>query len=131
MAWFTMANKVPKLKVAFSGDNGDTFNDPIHLGVDPIGRVDIELLNDGSALVCWMDLIDGNTVIQLQRVFGNGDLGKAITVTGTSESRSSGFPRMVLKDNLAYLAWTSVAEDQLNIKTAVVNTEKLIMNNEK
>lgn len=124
-AWFTMANDVPKLKVAFSGDNGDTFSDPVHLGVDPIGRVDLELLNDGSALVCWMDIIEGNTVIQLQKVYGNGDLGKAITVTGASESRSSGFPRMALKDNLVYLAWTSVGEDNLSIKTAVVNTNDL------
>jgi len=123
--WFTMANNEPKVKVAFSNDNGNTFNDPVTIGVDPLGRVDIEILDEGSALVCWMDLIDGNTVIQLQKVNSNGSLGETLTVTGASESRSSGFPRMVIKDNLAYLAWTSVGEDQLSIKTVVVNTSNL------
>jgi len=112
--------------VVFSNNNGETFEAPIQIGdVDPLGRVDIELLEDNSALVSWMDVVNDNTVIQLQRVHQDGTVSKIITLTESSESRSSGFPRMVIKDNLAYLSWTHVGDDNLDIKTAIVNTSLL------
>ena len=126
VVWFTMANNEPKVKVVFSKDNGKTFNEPIHIGdKDPMGRVDIELLEDNSALVSWMDIVEDNTVIQLQKVGSDGTLSELITLTESSESRSSGFPRMVVKDDMAYLTWTNVGEENLNIKTAIVNTSNL------
>jgi hypothetical protein len=126
VVWFTMANDIPKVKVVFSNDNGETFNAPIQIGdIDPLGRVDIELLEDNSALVSWMDIVEGNTVIQLQKVFTNGTLSEIITLTESSKNRSSGFPRMVAKDDLAYLTWTNVGEENLNIKTAIVNTKAI------
>lgn len=126
IAWFTMANDTPKVKVVFSNNNGETFETPIQIGdVDLLGRVDIELLEDNSALVSWMDVVNDNTVIQLQRVHQDGTVSKIITLTESSESRSSGFPRMVIKDKLAYLSWTHVGDDNLDIKTAVVNTSLL------
>jgi hypothetical protein len=126
IAWFTMANDTPKVKVVFSNNNGETFDTPIQIGdVDPLGRVDIELLEDNSALVSWMDVVNDNTVIQLQRVQQDGTISEIVTLTESSESRSSGFPRMVIKDNLAYLSWTHVGDDNLDIKTAIVNTSLL------
>ena len=126
VVWFTMANNLPKVKVAFSKDNGETFSEPVHIGdIDPMGRVDIELLEDNSALVSWMDIVEDNTVIQLQKVDSDGTLSELITLTESSKSRSSGFPRMVVKDDMAYLTWTNVGEENLNIKTAIVNTSKL------
>jgi len=88
-----------------------------------MGRVDIEILKDGSALVSWMDIVEDKTVIQLQKVNQDASLSELLTLTGTSESRSSGFPRMVVKGDKAYLAWTNVGEEYLSIKTAVINTE--------
>jgi len=124
--WFTMANDTPKVKVAFSNNNGETFSAPINIGdVDPMGRVDIEMLKDNSALVSWMDNVNDNTVIQLQRVQKDGTLSTLITLTESSESRSSGFPRMVVKDEFAYVSWTHVGDDKLSLKTAVVNTKAI------
>ena len=124
--WFTIANNLPKVKVIFSNNNGETFQEPISIGdKDPLGRVDIELLDENSALVSWMDVIEGKTIIQLQKVKSDGTLSKIITLTESSESRSSGFPRMVVKDNLAYMTWTNVGAEKLSIKTAVVNTNNL------
>ena len=126
VVWFTIANNLPKVKVVFSNNNGKTFQEPINIGdKDPLGRVDIELLDKNSALVSWMDVIEGKTIIQLQKVKSDGTLSKIITLTESSESRSSGFPRMIVKDNLAYLTWTNVGEENLSIKTAVVNTNNL------
>jgi len=125
VAWFTAANNLPSVKVVFSNNNGTTFSAPIEVGdVDPLGRVDIELLADNSALVSWMDTVDGTTNIQLQRVDQNGTLSNIMTLTESSESRSSGFPRMAVKNNKAYITWTKVNEgNKLSIETAVVKTD--------
>jgi len=126
VVWFTMANDIPKVKVSFSKDNGETFGEPINIGYkDPMGRVDIEVLEDGSALISWLDFIEDNTVILLQKVGADGTLSELITLTESSKSRSSGFPRMVLKNDKAYLTWTNVGEENLSIKTAVVHTSNL------
>ncbi len=125
VAWFTVANNLPSVKVVFSNNNGITFNEPIEIGdFAPLGRVDIELLKDNSALVSWMDTVEGKTSIQLQRVAKNGSLSDIITIAESSESRSSGFPRMVVKDNQAFVTWTKVNEgNKLTIETAIVNTD--------
>jgi len=121
--WYTRANDTPKVKVAFSNNNGGSFEAPINIDyIDPLGRVDIEMLDDKSVLVSWMDTVNDNTVIQLQRVQQDGTLSELITLTEASESRSSGFPRMVIRDKMAYLSWTNVGDDKLDLKTAIVNT---------
>jgi hypothetical protein len=126
VVWFTMAYNFPKVKVAFSNNNGEAFDKPINIGdVDPMGRVDIEVLEDGAALVSWMDIVEENTVIQLQKVFKDGTLSELFTLTESSESRSSGFPRMVVKDDMAYLTWTDARDENSSIKTAIVNTNNL------
>lgn len=126
VVWFTMADDIPKVKVVFSKDNGEIFANPINIGYkDPMGRVDIEVLEDDSALVSWMDIVEDNTVILIQKVGSDGTLSELITLTESSERRSSGFPRMVLKDDKAYLSWTNVGEKNLSIKTAVINTNNL------
>ena len=124
VAWFTVANNLPSVKVVFSNNNGTTFNEPIEIGdLAPLGRVDIELLEDNSALVSWMDTAEGKTSIQLQRVAKNGSLSNIITLAESSESRSSGFPRMVVKDNQAFVTWTKVNEgNKLTVETAIINT---------
>src|SRR5688572_21183066 len=55
VAWFTEAGKKPSVKVAFSADAGATFGGPVQVDDgEAAGRVDLLLLPDGSALVCWM-----------------------------------------------------------------------------
>jgi hypothetical protein len=120
VTWFTIADNAPKVKVAFSNDNGDTFSDPITIATETImGRLDIELLDDGSALVSSMDSKEGESVIVLQHIKQDGTISAPFPVSQTANSRSSGFPRMVVKDNVVYLAWTSV-NDVLNVQTAKI-----------
>lgn len=125
IAWFSMSNGLPSVKVVFSNNNGETFSQPITIGdTYPMGRVDIEMLGDGSVLVSWLDTVDDKTLIQLQHVTSTGELSDVITLTESSESRSSGFPRMVIKDSNAIVSWTEVGDNKsLNIKTASINTD--------
>jgi len=126
VAWFTKANDEPKVRVSFSDNNGEIFKAPIEVDfVKPSGRVDIELLDDGSAMVSWLDNIEGFAKIRLQRIYSDGHKDPAFNVSESSESRSSGFPRMVMKNDHAFLTWTN-SGDTLTVRTARVNIKTMI-----
>jgi hypothetical protein len=106
VAWFTEANDTARVRLAFSADGGDTFAPPIRVDDgDPAGRVDLMLLEDGSALVTWLERGDTASV-RVRRVSPAGGLGEATVVATTSAARSSGFPRMVRSGDRVIFAWT-------------------------
>ncbi len=112
VAWFSAGDST-QVKVAFSADAGATFEAPIRMDEgQPIGRVDIELLDDESAMVSWME----GSVIKASRVYRNGERGSAMTIAASSESRSSGFPQMTRSGKEIIFAWTDNKEN--NIKVA-------------
>lgn len=124
--WFTAADNIPKVNIAFSTDSGNTFGNAITIeNTTVMGRLDIEMLDDGSAIVSYLDSSEGESVIMLQHVKANGALSKPFSVSETSGSRSSGFPRMVKKDDLIYLTWTEVG-DELHAKTAAISLDTLM-----
>ena len=120
VAWFTGAN-VPGVKVAFSSDAGATFGKPIDIDSgETQGRVDVVLLPDNSALVCWLS---GNTdggAIKVRRVQGDGTAGPPTVIAKTDISRSSGFPRMALLGNEVHFAWTEFGNPS-RVRTAVAD----------
>ena len=64
VAWYTAAEGQPKVKVAFSLDNGHSFYDSVEVDHQKsIGRIDLELLADGTALVCWMDTVNDSQYV--------------------------------------------------------------------
>ena len=118
VAWFTAANNLSKIKVAFSINGGQTFGTPILINEgDSWGRVDIILLDDGSALVSWLETSNNETVIKACRIKKDGSLDKSIIISKTSNTRSSGFPKMVVKNSTVYFAWTQVGKT-LSVRTA-------------
>ena len=117
IAWFTAAQGEATVNVAFSQNGGRTFDDPIQVDHgDPIGRVDIVLLEDGTAVVSWLEREDGKAQISLRRVTRSG-AREFIQLATTSSTRSSGFPRMVRIGNRLILAWTETG-DPTRIATA-------------
>jgi hypothetical protein len=122
VSWFTVANDNPQVKVSFSKDNGNTFETPILIGNSKtLGRVDVEMLDEDSAIVSWMETEKGQTVINIQQVFNNGEKSNVFTVSKSNKSRSSGFPRMTIKGEQIIIAWTQVGE-LLKVNTAIINT---------
>lgn len=109
-AWFTMQGEQPAVLVAFSADGGRSFGAPIAAGVsDPLGRVDVALLPDGSALVSWLDALGQDALLRVQRLSAAGARDEPVTVARTSASRSSGFPKMAIAQGRAIFAWVDAS----------------------
>ena len=112
VAWYTGADSVPQVKVAFSGDAGATFGNAARVdGGNPEGRADVILLADGAALVSWVERTQGQGAeVRIRRVAPDGTMGEPRTVAGSSAARSSGFPRMVPAGDNVVFAWTAPGE---------------------
>ena len=108
VAWFTAANDSARVKLAFSDDAGATFGAPIRVdGGNPAGRVDVTMIEDGSALVTWIERTGGDTAaVRSRRVHRDGKPGPATTIASSSAARASGFPQMVVTGSDVFFAWT-------------------------
>jgi hypothetical protein len=55
--WYTAAQEKPRVRVAFSADQGETFAAPAMVSDGtPAGRVSVVMLGDGSAVVSWLEM---------------------------------------------------------------------------
>jgi hypothetical protein len=106
VAWFTAEGDRPRTLVAFSKDAGRTFGSPVRIddGVS-LGRVDVELLSDGSALVSHIEQADQRAQFRVRRVDPSATLSPSVTVAGIDAGRASGYPRMALHQGELVLAW--------------------------
>jgi hypothetical protein len=123
-AWFTAPNDSPVVRVAFSYDAGDTFSVPVRVDDgDPVGRVDVALLADGSAAVLWLERMGHEGAeVRVRRVSRDGQRGEAAVVGGTSAARASGFPRMAMSNDAILFAWTQPG-DSSRVHTARVKLD--------
>lgn len=103
VAWFSAPEKKAIVNVSFSKDGGQSFSAPIKMDEGKaIGRVDIELLSQSTAMVSWME----GAVIKAAKISSDGKKEASVTIASSSEARSSGFPQMVKSGNRLYFAWT-------------------------
>lgn len=121
VAWFTAANNQPKVKLAFSTDGGDNFDDPILVSdLNAMGRVDVIMLDDENAIASWMESVDSKAQIKAIKISRAGQKSKPIVVGTVENSRNTGFPQMGLVGNQIHFAWTDVTDEKSTIKTAYV-----------
>ncbi|HEY6404115.1 MAG TPA: sialidase family protein [Blastocatellia bacterium] len=107
VAWFTGADKTSRVKVSFSNDAGETFSQPITVDDGaPAGRVDVLLLNDGGAMVCWLEKLPDGGAVRVRRVSPDGKLAESVTVAPSGTARSAGFPQMARAGGELVFAWT-------------------------
>ena len=105
VAWFSTPNDVPQVKISFSNDNGANFEAPITIDKrNPLGRVDVEMNEKGTAYVSWLSFKNGMSQIKVIAVNRFG-IRKSHNYLETNDSRSSGFPQMELFKN-ELLFWT-------------------------
>ncbi len=111
VAWFTAPERKAAVFVAYSFDGGASFQAPVRLdGGDALGRVDIELMSDNSAVVVWMERTESAAEIRARLVTPTGMLGAPAVVAQTSEARASGFPRITRAGDDLIVAWTVIGE---------------------
>ena len=127
-AWFTVKDDQGQAYVAFSSDAGRTWGTAIRVDdAGSLGRVDVEMLDDGSAIATWVEFAEGRSDFRLRLVAPSGERSAAITVTGVSGGRASGFPRMAQQGDELVFAWSESAtaggEDTgaLTVQTAVAS----------
>jgi hypothetical protein len=123
-AWFTVKNDQGQAYAAFSSDSGRSWTAPIRLDeAGSLGRVDVELLDDGSAVATWIEYADGRSDFRLRRVERTGGRSAPVTVSAVSGGRASGYPRLARSGGELVFAWTASAEGSeqggLEVQTAV------------
>lgn len=125
MAWFAAANSKPKVQVIFSSDGGASFDKPITISEsNAMGRVDVLLLDEKSALVSWMESHDGTAQLKAVKVNRDATKGKQHIITEMNASRQSGFPQMERIGDKVYFAWTNSGKTTSQVKTAFVQVNQ-------
>lgn len=121
VAWFTMAGDTPKVQVIFSGNAGKTFETPIRVDEgNPIGRVDVVLIDGTTAVVSWLESRKDEDVVLAMKVEKDGVRSKPVVIAHSSKERSSGFPQMALLNKTLYFAWTGLDGDAKTVTVATL-----------
>jgi hypothetical protein len=109
--WFSAPDDNGRAFAAFSQDGGRTWGNPIRLDDEAsLGRVDIEILDDGSAVASWMEFAGGRSHFRVRRVSPSGQRSAALDVPGAI--RAGGYPRMTRSGDELILAWTETEGGQ-------------------
>lgn len=121
VAWFTGVNNEPVVKIAFSTDGGENFDEPIQVsGLETLGRVDVEMLERNVAVVSWMETDNGITSMKAMKVESSGKKHVPLVVAEIDAVRKSGFPQMEQVDSRLYFSWTAITDGISEVKTAYV-----------
>ena len=119
VAWYAAPKDTGEVKVAFSYDSGATFEAPIQVDHGkPLGRVGLEIMDDESVVVLWMEQENEKASIRAREILADGTSGDEILIAQTEASRQSGFPVMCKYDDSLYFAWTVVGEVSSEVQTA-------------
>jgi hypothetical protein len=120
VAWFTGADNQARVNVAFSSDAGKTFRRPIRIDDgEPAGRVDVQFMGAGSALVSWLERVGQGAEVRVKRVSAKGRVSEAKTITTSSGDRASGFPHMIYRGRDVVFAWTMPGRPS-QVRTAIL-----------
>ena len=127
IAWFTGKNEQGRAYLAFSHDAGRTFGAPIRLDdAGALGRVDVELMPNGSAIASWIEFADHRAQFRARRVEPSGTRSASITVSTLSGGRASGYPRIASNEDEIVFAWTENVDGRSQVQTAVTRLSQTI-----
>lgn len=112
-AWFTAAGEIPRVRASVSSNGGAAFAAAIDVDAgeagEPMGRVDVAVGEDGSAVVVWLRKAGDHADVVVRRVGPKG-MGEPRTIGTTSLGRASGFPQLVAWQQGYVAAWTVPGE---------------------
>ena len=117
IAWYTGAGEEPKVNVAISTDDGNTFGEAIRIdNGDPLGRVGITS-TERAFTVSWLENGDPEGKIMVAWIGEDGQILNKFSVTSTSTERRSGFPQIQSIEDGLLLAWTEFNKGKTSVKT--------------
>lgn len=109
IAWFTEANRQPRVYLAFSEDGGATLGNPIVVDDGkPAGRVDVVMLDGSDALVTWLEQTTAGAELRARRVSPSG-VEPSTKIADTTTARGAGFARIARSGPDVFIAWTEQA----------------------
>lgn len=115
VAWFTGKDNTGHVFAAFSEDGGTRWTAPVRVDeAQSLGYADVELLDDGSAAVSWVEFSDQRRRFKVRRVQASGATSAPIDVAGRESGRVSGYPRMARFGDELVFAWTESGADEGN-----------------
>lgn len=118
LAWFTAKGQIGHTYVAFSSDAGRTFGAPVQLdGGAAVGRVDVAVLPDGTAIATWIESADQRSSFAARRVAASGQTSPIVTVSNIAGARASGYPRVAVHGDDVVFAWTETLDGKLRVRT--------------
>lgn len=121
VAWFTAVGDNGHAYAAFSQDSGRTWGAPTRLDDNLAnGHVDIEMLDDGSAVATWVEFTNERAQFRARTVTPSGGRSAAIVIAGEGEARVSGYPHLTKRGTDLVFAWTeSTGPGTQQVKSAV------------
>ena len=74
----------------------------------------------------WLERTGGETAeVRMRKVYPDGTVSEAITLTSSSSARASGFPRLVQHtDGSVVMAWTDVSTTNAQVRVKRIHLEK-------
>ena len=70
-----------------------------------LGRVDVELLPDGSAVAAYVEFANQRADFRVRRITRDGEKSPPVVVSTVAGNRTSGYPRMALSGDELVFAW--------------------------
>lgn len=118
VGWFTGKDNQGKAFAAFSNDGGKTFGAPTRVDdASSGGRLAVQLLEDGSAAVMWVENANGHSQLEFRTVTPGGQRSAPITISKTA----GGVPRLAYDGKDLLFSWTEGKEGAAQIRTARVS----------
>ncbi len=116
VAWFTAVKDEGRAFLAFSHDGGGVFGPPVRLDdASSLGRVEVALLDDGSAAAGWVEFGEERSQFKIRRVDQSGARSPAVAVADISGTR---YPRLVRAGGELLMAWTASENGTSRVRTA-------------
>lgn len=124
VGWYTAANDLPALRLAYSGDAGDSFSAPLTVdqGDAVQGRTAVALDGDAAWAVWLREDAQGQSLQLVRYAPGlERELQRVELAALTGRGRGTGFPKLAVVHGDAHVVWTDVVDGRPRLRGAVLH----------
>jgi hypothetical protein len=116
VAWFMAKNDQGRAYLAFSHDAGRTFGVPVRVDdASSLGRLGVQLLDDGSAAVIWIERTNQLSQLRARIITPAGIRSAPVTIADTEGSR---YPRVMRDRDELLFSWTDTGKGSSQVRAA-------------